>query len=817
MEPLHQPPEAVLRRILAAQEWCQQALLERLAPFAADRTSLTDALRALHIGETAVSRLEALLRVQERIASVDLERVVELPEPPHVQIFSGRNTADQQPVLVLTSGWVDRAQLQRFHKEVALLKQCSHNHVARLVSAGENRGLCFAVFAVTGGYPLQTRLADAPLPEAEALWLMRQFANGLSAQLALGLGSRYATPQALWIVRDEDAPLPVARVVDIGMMRNLCGMKRQAALDAVDYLSPEQVRGQQPDERSLVYHCGAILYHALVGSPPFSESDPELVRKAHLFEEVPALQRLFPDLDPATCELVATAMSKDPAERCATLADFQLACEQVLERKGLLLSAPSEPEAQALEGLVSESAPQVFEIEPSEIEVVERNASAVISPFADADPGADADADPFSDADREAEVLKEQAKEPVVDITSRILAKHAALKATGRIRAAPTMAISDVGSPLQVPPTSADVLLEIVAANGWLDAPALGQLRELCRQHISSSAGLLPRDIIPRLHGSRLLGMEQVVELRATLVDQAAFPRYRFGKQLGVGTLGRTYVATDTSSGEQVVCKIFRVAQGRLATSVRSEFDSLSRLRHPRLVTTISCEKWRGTHVGTRSGRETELCCAVSRRIVGVSLRSVLGGDRPAPEAWSIRVIQQVAEGLMHLHARSGQYHLGLGLGNILLHRREDETRTFLPGEQVVVADCGFASLRASRTRDLPWYAAPELHAGTPPSANSDVWSLGALLMRMLSGEPPLANGRRRAALPPGLQPLTVALVERALAAETERHADLTAFAEAITETSRILAEISGSRLQTVGARQTPRPESAGLTTPRKI
>jgi len=1029
------------RRILAAQEWCQEALLQRLSRFGADNQALINDLRTLRIGEPAIAKFETVLKMQERIPGVDLDRILELHEAPQLQVFSGHQSINGRAVLVLTSSWIDPAQLRRFHRECALLKDVTHNCIATLLACGETRGVCWATFDAPTGHPLQHRLMDAPLPEAEALWLMRQFVSGLSTQRLMGIGSRYATPHALWIVRDG-APLPSAYLVDIGIMRNLIGPKRQSSLDPVDYLSPEQVRGQQPDELSLVYHCGAILYHALVGSPPFVESDPELVRKAHLFEEVPALHRLFPDLDPVTCELVATALSKEPEDRCGSLAEFQLSLERVLERKGLLLSAPDvedEPyahgttevlEAPPYDGETSAAEPvfvsdaadhaavrepgSVTDLDDAEVdgdqgeddragsadvsedeaalaavtdtssedtvevdlrreagetwsaaddrvhqdaEMLAINPSShapvrvewtdldhdgeadsgpvrpvtivpdlILSADADADSsfasgdastleadaepvlsdagfvdGADApwdgvleedgvedhdaatDADlaehafaaspqdeapaaadsfaaaasaqlaqedtgsedgerlpeyttsdirlvaaaadpgveevvaPFSDmgqrddpfdhADREADRSAARELDPVIDITSRILAKHAAMKATGRIRAIKPVALTDLASPLQVPPTSAEKLLAVVSANGWLEASAYEQLAGLCRSHASSSAGLLPRDIIARLHGSRLLGMEQVVELRATLIDQSRFPRYRFGRQLGVGTLGRTYAAVDTLTGDQVVCKIVK-SGGALMQRVRSDLAAVTALRHPRLVTALGCEE--AMLGGAVDGKPSGYSCAVSRLITGISLRTVLGGERPAPETWTLRVIQQVTEGLIHLHERSGQLHLGLGLGNIILQRRELESRLFLPGEQTVISDFGFAAARAERTTDLPWYAAPELHEGIAPSQQSDIWSLGALLMRMLSGEPPLAGGRSRAVLSSGLHQLTTILMSRALSSTEERYADLSEFACALAEVSSILAEkSSGSRYQTVGPRLTPQPESS--------
>ena len=95
-------------------------------------------------------------------------------------------------------------------------------------------------------------------------------------------------------------------------------------MGSVDYVAPEQIRGDQVDSRADVYALGCLLFETLTGTLPFSGASDVAVVYAHLEEEPPSASERRPGLPPAVDEILARAMAKAPDERqptCGVLVD----------------------------------------------------------------------------------------------------------------------------------------------------------------------------------------------------------------------------------------------------------------------------------------------------------------------------------------------------------------------------------------------------------------------------------------------------------------------------------------------------------------
>ncbi len=92
----------------------------------------------------------------------------------------------------------------------------------------------------------------------------------------------------------------------------------QFGVGTAQYMPPEQARGDAPDARMDVYALGATLYHALAGTPPYGSIESGEVRNRLLAEPPVALSAIAPQVPPALSDIVARAMSRDPAHRFDT-------------------------------------------------------------------------------------------------------------------------------------------------------------------------------------------------------------------------------------------------------------------------------------------------------------------------------------------------------------------------------------------------------------------------------------------------------------------------------------------------------------------
>ena len=265
-------------------------------------------------------------------------------------------------------------------------------------------------------------------------------------------------------------------------------------------------------------------------------------------------------------------------------------------------------------------------------------------------------------------------------------------------------------------------------------------------------------------------------------VDHIVANRYRLREQIGRGGMGVVWRARDERLGRDVALKLLHpwVADDpELRARFEREAAALARLEHPNVVRLYDVLENDGQTV------------LVMELVDGVSLDALIEGT---PLDWdeARRYGAPVAAALAHAHTR-GVVHRDLTPANVLVERR---TR------RVVVTDFGLARLaRSSHSAPVsgvlagtPEYWAPEQAAGRATGPATDLYALGCILFRMLSGRMPfegedrLATGLRRAheAAPslagpvPGASPEAVALVDRLLARDPEQRGDTIAAATAL-------------------------------------
>src|SRR5206468_7610489 len=104
-----------------------------------------------------------------------------------------------------------------------------------------------------------------------------------------------------------------------------------AVMGTVGYMSPEQVRGEEVDQRSDIFSLGAVLYEALAGQAPFKrDSSPETMT-AILKEEPAAITTSNPQISPAVAKVVNRCLEKHREARYQSAADLAFHLEDVTE------------------------------------------------------------------------------------------------------------------------------------------------------------------------------------------------------------------------------------------------------------------------------------------------------------------------------------------------------------------------------------------------------------------------------------------------------------------------------------------------------
>jgi eukaryotic-like serine/threonine-protein kinase len=217
---------------------------------------------------------------------------------------------------------LDPMAADRLRREASAARRISHPNVVRLHDIGESDGVLFLSMEYVPGSSLRELLArHGVLPAAHLRPFIQQIAEGLHAAHLAGVIHRDLKPANL-LVDDHQR----IKIIDFGLARlaHLEGMTAtNMIVGTVEYMAPEQLRGGSLDARTDVYALGAVLYHALVGRPPFTADNPIAVGFAHCNDAVvpPSIAR--PGVDACWDGVVLRALAKDPNERWGTALELR--------------------------------------------------------------------------------------------------------------------------------------------------------------------------------------------------------------------------------------------------------------------------------------------------------------------------------------------------------------------------------------------------------------------------------------------------------------------------------------------------------------
>ena len=263
-------------------------------------------------------------------------------------------------IKVLPSLSSDPDRLRRFEQEARAAAALNHPNILSVYQLGTHDGAPYMVSELLEGETLREDLRQGLLPCRKVIDYGAQIADGLSAAHARGIVHRDLKPENLFVSRDGRIKildfglaklLPAQRTADASTLSKLTEPGR--LIGTVNYMSPEQVRGQDTDHRADIFALGVILYEALCGQPAFRRTTSADTLSAILREDPPAFGQAV-GVPLALDRVVRRCLDKKPEGRFQSASDLAFALRAISDAPGgpVLEKAPDKrkPSRMVLKG-----------------------------------------------------------------------------------------------------------------------------------------------------------------------------------------------------------------------------------------------------------------------------------------------------------------------------------------------------------------------------------------------------------------------------------------------------------------------------------
>ncbi len=208
----------------------------------------------------------------------------------------------------------DSQAKQRFVHEARAASTLQHKNICTVHDVDEtDDGQIFIVMDFYEGVTLKTKIETGPLSFEEAREIAAQVAAGLVEAHRLGLVHRDIKPANIMVTSGGEV-----KILDFGLAK-LAGQtthtKPGVTSGTIEYMSPEQARGEKTDQRTDFWSLGVVLYEMLTGRRPFRGEHPMAVLYAVLNEEPDELTKLRAGIPQDLKAFCAQCLEKDPAHR----------------------------------------------------------------------------------------------------------------------------------------------------------------------------------------------------------------------------------------------------------------------------------------------------------------------------------------------------------------------------------------------------------------------------------------------------------------------------------------------------------------------
>jgi Tol biopolymer transport system component len=253
-------------------------------------------------------------------------------------------------------------RLRRFMQEALAVSALNHPNILTIHEVGQSGSVHYIVMEYVDGETLRERLQRSPFRLREALKVASQIADALSAAHSAGIIHRDIKPENVMLRKDGylkvlDFGLAKLTECPVGMSRvdseaqTILAIKTNpgVVMGTAEYMSPEQARGLEVDQRTDVWSLGVVLYEMVAGRRPFEGATHGDAIVSILEREPAPLGRQVREVPAELERIVTKALAKDTEERYQTIKDMAIDLKRLRKR----LEAEAELERSAASATVS--------------------------------------------------------------------------------------------------------------------------------------------------------------------------------------------------------------------------------------------------------------------------------------------------------------------------------------------------------------------------------------------------------------------------------------------------------------------------------
>jgi len=240
--------------------------------------------------------------------------------------------------------------VQRFEEEAAAVAQLRHHGIIQVYDFNRDDDLYYMVLEFVPGETLQDhlkRLNDSgrKLSPTKAIEYMASICDAVDYAHQRGMIHRDIKPANLMLTTTGQVIL-----MDFGIAKIVGGTRHTATgaiVGTAMYMSPEQIKGEQPDRRTDIYSLGVTLFEMVSGRPPFDANSAMTLMMMHINDPIPNIKSLNPDVPDALVAVINKALEKDPNDR------YQTAAQMAAALRNALSAGSSSPQATMMEDAAS--------------------------------------------------------------------------------------------------------------------------------------------------------------------------------------------------------------------------------------------------------------------------------------------------------------------------------------------------------------------------------------------------------------------------------------------------------------------------------